>query len=180
MIRAAFLDRDGVINVDRAYVHRLEDFELVEGVLEAARALVEKGYALVVVTNQSGIGRGYYGAGDFERLTEAMKAMFARAGAPIAAVYHCPHHPDKALPPWRVACGCRKPAPGMLLRAAEELGVDLAASVMFGDKRGDMQAAAAAGVPRRILLGTDGAAVPEPVPECTAVARSLSEGAALL
>ncbi|GMV60815.1 MAG: hypothetical protein AMXMBFR72_39010 [Betaproteobacteria bacterium] len=154
--RAAFLDRDGVINVDLGYVVRQEDFHFVPGTLEAARALAERGFALVVITNQSGIARGLYTTEDFEKLTRWMREQFRAAGAPLAGVYFCPHHPTEGQGQYRVNCTCRKPAPGMLLAAAHELGLDLARSVLFGDKRSDLEAAHAAGVPQRILLGTDG------------------------
>jgi D-glycero-D-manno-heptose 1,7-bisphosphate phosphatase len=160
MMRGAFLDRDGVINVDRGYVARREDFAFVPGVLDACRALHEAGFALVVVTNQSGIGRGLYTTAEFLALTRWMQDQFARHGAPVAGVYHCPHHPTDAEGPYRVQCGCRKPAPGMLLAAIDELGLDPAGSVMFGDRRSDLQAALAAGVAERVLLGTDGAGPP--------------------
>jgi D-glycero-D-manno-heptose 1,7-bisphosphate phosphatase len=158
--RAAFLDRDGVINVDHGYVHRIEDFEFIAGALDAAAQLARLGYALVVVTNQAGIGRGLYTEGDFERLTAWMRERFAAGGAPLAGVYHCPHHPTLALGALRTACDCRKPAPGMLLQAARELGIDLAASVLFGDKCDDVRAGLAAGVGTRVLLGKDGRQVP--------------------
>ncbi len=158
---AAYLDRDGVVNVDHGYVARIEDFEFVPGTLDACRALTYGGFALVVITNQSGIGRGLYSEADYHALTAWMRAQFAAAGAPLAGVYHCPHHPTDAHGIFRVACDCRKPAPGMLLRAAEELNLDRARSILFGDKRSDLQAAQAAGVPNRILLGTDGAAEPD-------------------
>jgi D-glycero-D-manno-heptose 1,7-bisphosphate phosphatase len=157
---AAFLDRDGVVNIDHGYVYRPEDFEFVPGVLEGARRLAGLGYALVVVTNQSGIGRGLYGEADFRALTDWMTQQFAAAGAPLAGVYFCPHHPTEAEGPYRLDCECRKPAPGMLLRAADELGLDLAASVMFGDRASDLEAARAAGVPHRVLLATDGTGEP--------------------
>lgn len=174
-LRAAFLDRDGVINVDAGYVHQREAFAWVPGVLEAARRLRELGFALVVVTNQSGIGRGYYSSADFLALTDWMKAEFARAGASLAAVYFCPHHPQKALPPYRQACQCRKPAPGMLLQAAEDLGIDLSRSVMFGDKPGDCEAGRAAGCPERVLLATDGIGAPDisRAPAATHIAQNL-------
>ena len=156
MRRAAFLDRDGVINIDHAYVCRIEDFDFIPGVLEAARMLHDAGLDLIIVTNQSGIGRGYYTVEDFRRLDAAVRAVFAEHGAPITDVYFCPHHPSKALDPWRCVCDCRKPAPGMILRAAREHDIDLAHSIMFGDKPSDMQAAAAAGVGTRVQLGTDG------------------------
>lgn len=153
---AAFLDRDGVINVDRGYVFRRADFEFVPGVLEGARGLCQRGYALVAITNQSGIGRGMYSEDDFNTLTAWMTDAFATAGAPLAGVYFCPHHPSEANGAYRIECGCRKPAPGMLLQAADDLGLDLAASVLFGDRASDLLAAKAAGIPRRILLATDG------------------------
>ena len=158
--RAAFLDRDGVINLDHGYVFRQQDFEFVPGTLAAARRLHEAGWALVVVTNQSGIGRGLYTEADYRALDAWMRAEFAAAGAPLAATYFCPHHPRDALGVYRRECDCRKPGPGMLLAAARDLNLDLAASAMFGDKPSDLQAARAAGVPWRILLGTDGRAAP--------------------
>jgi D-glycero-D-manno-heptose 1,7-bisphosphate phosphatase len=175
--RAAFLDRDGVINVDHGYVCRREDFEFLPGVLAACARLHGLGFALVVVTNQAGIGRGLYGEDDFRRLTAWMTAQFGAAGAPLAGVYHCPHHPEAALGDYRRACGCRKPAPGMLLAAARELALDPARSVLFGDKASDIGAALAAGVPQRVLLGTDGRALPPPelAPQATARFRSLAE-----
>ena len=170
---AAFLDRDGVINVDHGYVCKREDFEFVPGVLEGARRLHRLGYALVVVTNQSGIGRGLYTEDDFRSLTQWMVQSFAAAGAPLAGVYFCPHHSTEAVGAYRLDCQCRKPAPGMLIKAAEELGLDLAASVMFGDCASDLQAAMAAGVARRILLATDGHGEPAQVPEGLATGRAV-------
>lgn len=168
---AAFLDRDGVINVDRGYVIRQQDFEFVPGVLEGARRLNEFGYALVVVTNQSGIGRGLYTVDDFLALTDWMRAAFVAAGAPLSGVYFCPHHPTEATGLYRTDCDCRKPAPGMLLRAADELDLDLAGSILFGDRASDLQAAKAAGVPSRVLLATDGRGEPAEVASGLATAR---------
>lgn len=159
--RAAFLDRDGVINIDHGYVARIEDFEFVPGTFDACSALARHGFALVVITNQSGIGRGLYSEADYHTLTAWMRAQFAAAGAPLAGVYHCPHHPTDAYGIFRIECDCRKPAPGMLLRATAELTLDLERSIVFGDRRSDLQAAHAAGVPHRILLGTDGVAQPD-------------------
>ena len=158
---AAFLDRDGVINIDHGYVSRREQFDWVAGVLPAAARLHRAGYALVVVTNQSGIGRGLYSEADFAALTDWMRAEFEAADAPLAGVYHCPHHPVDATGAHRVACDCRKPAPGMLLRAARELDLDLSRSLMFGDRESDLQAAQAAGVQHRYLLATDGSGLPK-------------------
>lgn len=169
-----------MINVDHGYVSRREDFEFVDGVLQGCAQLAARGFALVVVTNQSGVGRGLYSEADLVALNTWMGEQFAAAGAPLAAVYFCPHHPIDAAGPFRVECDCRKPAPGMLLRAARELQLDLARSVLFGDKRSDLQAAQAAGVPVRVLLGTDGRRVP-PAPEPVLVSacfRSLADAVA--
>ena len=180
MYRAAFLDRDGVINVDHGYVHAVDEFEWVPGVLEAARILADAGFLLVVVTNQSGIGRGYYTERDFAKLTSWMKAAFKSAGATLAGVYFCPHHPEKALPEYRIDCNCRKPRPGMLLLAAKELNIDLSQSIMFGDKPGDCTAGKAAGCPERVLLGTNGTVMPviSEAPDATRTAKSLAEAVA--
>ena len=158
--RAAFLDRDGVINIDRGYVFRRDDFQFVAGALEGARRLHEMGFLLVVASNQSGIGRGLYTEDNFQALTTWMRNEFLTAGAPLAGVYFCPHHPTEALGEYRRTCQCRKPAPGMLLSAARELGIDLRSSAMFGDKMSDLEAARAAGVPIRVLLGTDARETP--------------------
>ena len=159
---AAFLDRDGVINMDRGYVSRAEDFEFVTGVFEGAAALQRLGFALVVITNQSGIGRGLYSESDFLALTRWMSDRFEQHSVHIDGVFYCPHHPTEAFGRYQCECDCRKPAPGMLLRAARELNLDLTRSAMFGDKVSDLQAAAAVGVPLRYLLGTDGSSRPTP------------------
>lgn len=162
--KAAFLDRDGVINVDRAYVHHWEDFAFVPGAIEAMRDLQDAGYALVVVTNQSGIARGMYTEADFARLTERMLQHLQHAGVSVTAVYHCPHHPKGSVQPFAVACDCRKPEPGMILQAAREHGLSVADSLMVGDKPADMQAARAAGVGRAYLVRSDNK---ESVETCT-------------
>jgi D-glycero-D-manno-heptose 1,7-bisphosphate phosphatase len=149
---AVFLDRDGVINVDHGYVSRPEQFEFIDGIFEACQHFAALGYTLIVVTNQSGIGRGYYSEADFLSLTQWMTERFAEHGVTIAGVYWCPHHPVNAKGAYQRECDCRKPAPGMILQAAAEHGIDLAQSLMFGDKASDMQAASAAGVGRKILV----------------------------
>ncbi len=181
MARAAFLDRDGVINIDHGYTCRREDFAFVPGVLDAAARLHALGLTLVVVTNQSGIGRGMYTEADFHALTDWMRTQFAQACAPLAGVYWCPHHSVDAVGAYRRECDCRKPAPGMLLAAARDLQIDLGASVLFGDKHSDLQAAQAAGVPERVLLGTDGRALPTDSQDrglATARYRSLADAVA--
>lgn len=153
--KAAFLDRDGVINQDRAYVHRWEDFEFVPGAIEGMRRLQEAGYALVIVTNQSGLARGYYTEAQYQALTTALREELARQGVKLDGVYHCPHHPKGTVPELSIDCDCRKPAPGMVLQAARELGLSLPDSLLIGDKPGDIAAARAAGVGRAYQVQSD-------------------------
>jgi D-glycero-D-manno-heptose 1,7-bisphosphate phosphatase len=149
---ALFLDRDGVINVDREYVHRVEDFEFLPGIFELCRAFQDAGFLLVVITNQAGIGRGYYSEADFARLTRWMCRRFENEDIRIARVYHCPYHPEFGVGEYRRDSLDRKPAPGMILRARDDLGIDLARSVLLGDKETDIIAGRAAGVGTNILL----------------------------
>lgn len=151
---AAFIDRDGVINREREYVYRIEDFELVPGAIEGLRRLHEAGYALVVVTNQAGIARGLYTEADFQQLSSHMWQLLKGHGIDLAGIYHCPHHPTAGQGEYRRDCDCRKPAPGMLLRAAAELDLDLSRSVMVGDKRSDAEAGRAAGIREAVLVRT--------------------------
>lgn len=146
---AIFLDRDGVINQDREYVSQIDDFHFIDGSIEAMRALKQAGWKLIVVTNQSGIARGFYSEDEFLQLTEWMDWSLSDRGVDLDGIYYCPHHPD-----FGEACHCRKPKPGMLLDAAGELDLDMANSWMIGDKAADMQAAEAAGVASRILVRT--------------------------
>ncbi len=144
--RAVFLDRDGVLNENRGYVHRPEDFHWLPGAIHALHALKHAGWRLVVVTNQSGIARGLFGPAEYDNLTSWMHADLAAHHVALDGVYHCPHLPDAALAAWCRHCDCRKPAPGMLRRAARDLRLDLAACVMIGDKPSDIAAGRAAGV----------------------------------
>lgn len=155
--KAVFLDRDGVINLDRAYVHSWDDFEFVPGAVDAMRRLKAAGFALVVVTNQSGLARGKYTEAQYQALTERMRAALAEAGAGVDAVYHCPHHPSGQVPELARACDCRKPEPGMILQAVKDLGLSLADSFLVGDKPSDIQAARAAGVAKAYLVQSDNA-----------------------
>lgn len=150
---AVFIDRDGTINVEKEYLHQPEDFEFIPGVPEALRLLATAGYLIVVVTNQSGVARGFYSEEDVRRLHDHMDALLEREGAMVNAYYYCPHHPDSGFDKYRRDCDCRKPHPGMLLQAAEELKIDLAASWMIGDKRADVEAGKAAGC-RSVLVLT--------------------------
>ena len=140
---AAFLDRDGVLNVDHGYVHRPEQLEWIDGAREAVRLLNLAGYYVLVVSNQSGIARGYYDEAAVKSFHAHMQNELAAHGAHIDAFYFCPHHPEGIIKSLAVSCRCRKPAPGMLEQAAREWPIDIGASFLIGDKDDDMAAAAA-------------------------------------
>ncbi|MDA9368526.1 D-glycero-beta-D-manno-heptose 1,7-bisphosphate 7-phosphatase [Flavobacteriaceae bacterium] len=144
--KAAFLDRDGVINIDHGYVYRWDQFEFIAGVESALHALQESGYTLVIVTNQSGIARGYFTETDFLALSQQLTQDLEVKGIHLAGIYHCPHHPEAGLGKLKTQCDCRKPAPGLILRAARELDIDLTDSILIGDKASDIEAGRRAGV----------------------------------
>lgn len=160
--KAAFLDRDGVINKDKAYVSRGEDFEFVPGAIEGMRLLQEAGYALVVVTNQSGLARGYYSEAQYQALSQRMLTALKEGEVELAGIYHCPHHPKGVVPELSISCDCRKPAPGLLMQAARELNLSLQDSLLIGDKPSDIQAARAAGLAKAYAVFSDN---PESVAE---------------
>lgn len=144
MKRAVFLDRDGTINVEKDYLYRVEDFEFVVGAPEAIRLLNDTGALVVVVTNQSGVARGYYTEDDVETLHSHIARELEKFGAHVDAWFYCPHHPA-GKGSYSLPCRCRKPLPGMLLDASRRLDIDLKTSVMIGDKLADVEAATAAG-----------------------------------
>ena len=144
---AIFLDRDGVLNEDQGYVHRWENFRWIEGAREAVAAFNRAGWFVIVVTNQSGVGRGYYTEADMHALHARMAVELAEAGAKIDAFYFCPQHPDAADEIYRHPDPPdRKPNPGMILRALADWPIDPTRSVLVGDKDSDMEAAQRAGV----------------------------------
>jgi D-glycero-D-manno-heptose 1,7-bisphosphate phosphatase len=149
MTSAVFLDRDGVINVDHGYVSTWEQFEFLAGVPEALRELQDAGYLLIVVSNQSGIGRGYYSESDLHTLNQAIaEHLDSTLGVTLSGFYHCPHHPTEAEGGFRQQCDCRKPAPGMIQQAVLDHGIDVKTSLLVGDKDSDIEAGRAAGVAR--------------------------------
>jgi D-glycero-D-manno-heptose 1,7-bisphosphate phosphatase len=177
--RALFLDRDGVINHDAGYTSSAEDFQFIDGIFDLCRAARRSGYLLIVVTNQAGIGRGYYSEENFLTLTEWMRDRFEVEGAPISDVFYCPFHPEHGVGAFKKDSFDRKPNPGMLLRAAEKYEIDLKCSIMIGDKDSDMQAASQAGCGVRChyLAGADEAIVSN---AATHKIYSLREGILLL
>ena len=144
--KALFLDRDGVINEDLGYVHQIEEFNFIPGIFDLCRAAILRKYTLVVVTNQAGIGRGLYSEQAFDHLTAWMCDQFSRADAPISRVYFCPDHPVFGIGPYKRDSQLRKPNPGMILRARDELSIDLSNSVLLGDKESDIEVGLRAGV----------------------------------
>lgn len=157
--RAVLLDRDGVINVNHGYVHHPENFEFIDGIFEVARAAHASGYKLVVITNQAGIGRGYYSEQQFHQLTTWMCKEFLNAGAPIEKVYFSPFHPTEGLGEYKKDDVSRKPRPGMIHQAQREMNLDLGSSILIGDKASDIQAGIAAGVGTNLLFSN------HPLPE---------------
>ena len=139
MIRAIFFDRDGVLNEEVGYLYEVEKFKWIDGAREAIKFCNERGILAVVVTNQSGIGRGFYTAQNVDALHDFMQKNLAQVGAHIDGFYYCPHHPD-----FSGECNCRKPKPGLILRACEDFKINPAEAILFGDSRRDIEAAQAA------------------------------------
>lgn len=149
---ALFLDRDGVINVDDGYVHKIDAFRFLDGIFPLCRSAKAAGMAICVVTNQAGIGRGYYTEQDFHDLTAWMLTRFAVEDVVIDGVYFCPFHPTHGIGRYKAESPDRKPAPGMILRAAMDHNLDLTRSVLIGDKESDIAAAKNAGIGTAVLL----------------------------
>jgi len=157
--KALFLDRDGVINVDHGYVHKPADTEWMPGIFEFCAKADRAGYLVLVVTNQSGIARGYFSTADFLSYTRWVHEQFASRGILLFATYHCPHHPEAVVDELRLECECRKPRAGMLLAAARDLQLSLPQSLLVGDKPSDLAAAEAAGVGSSVLVESNAALV---------------------
>ena len=135
---AVFLDRDGTINVEKNYLYKIDDFEYLDGVKEGLRILQNAGFKLIIVTNQSGIARGYYGEEDYKKLEKWMLDDLEKSGIHITASYYCPHHPDAKVDNYRIDCACRKPKLGMYEKAIMEHNIELDGSVAIGDKLRDL------------------------------------------
>ena len=143
---AVFFDRDGVLNVDYEYIYRIKDFIWMEGAIEAIKYLNDNNYFVFVVTNQSGIARGYYTENEVFKLHQWMNNELKKDGAHIDAFYFCPHHPKAKVDKYRIKCDCRKPSPGLILKALREWPIDKSNSFSIGDKESDTKAAINAGI----------------------------------
>lgn len=168
MSRFVFLDRDGTLVEDRGYVHRLEDYRLLPGVADALRRLADAGYRLGIVTNQSGIGRGYFTRDDFDRFHAHLLDDLARQGVKIDGTWLCPHAPAEG-------CGCRKPAPGLLYQARDAAGAELAQCWMIGDGARDAEAARAAGCAGAVWIAPPSEAVPDDVGHAADLAEAAAQ-----
>ena len=144
-IKTIFLDRDGVINKEVNYLSKIDDFEFIEGIFDTCLYFQKLGYQIIIITNQSGIARGYYSEDDYQLISKWMLKQFKENGITILDIFHCPHGPDST-------CDCRKPQPGLLLKAKSKHNVDMQKSWMIGDKERDIQAANAAGIQNTILV----------------------------
>ena len=154
MNRAVFLDRDGVITQEPPhYAHKLNELELILKSPDAIRLLNENGFVVIVASNQAGIAHGYYQEEDAILFNQLLKQKLAKGGAVIDAIYYCPHHPDAKIERYRVDCNCRKPKPGMLIKAAKELNIGLKQSFMVGDKLSDIETGQSVGC-KTILVKT--------------------------
>jgi D-glycero-D-manno-heptose 1,7-bisphosphate phosphatase len=148
---AVFLDRDGTLNHDAGYVHRIADFRWLPGAVSAVRALNDNGYYIFIVTNQSGVARGLFDEAAVRSLHDWMNSDLRPAGARIDDFRYCPHHPQASVTAYRIACSCRKPAPGMLSDLMKAWPVIRDGSIMIGDKESDAAAGAAAGIASAIV-----------------------------
>lgn len=149
MNKALFLDRDGVINKEKNYLYKIEDFEFIDGVFDTCKYFQDKGYLLIIITNQAGIARKKYTESDFEELTDWMTQEFEQRNIKISKVYHCPHHPDLSG-----ECECRKPNLGMLLEAKNDFDIDMSQSILVGDKNSDIEAGINIEIKNNFLITT--------------------------
>ena len=178
MNKAVFLDRDGTINIEKEYLYKPEDFELLDGATQAISSMNKLGYKVVIITNQSGIARGYYTEEDVRKLHCYMKKTLAMKNAKIDAVYYCPHHPQASVDRYRIDCDCRKPQTGLFKRAISELNIDAEQSWAAGDRMRDITPAMELGIKSVLILTGYGKS--EDLRLAPAYVRDLSEFADLL
>ncbi|MDA7437934.1 D-glycero-beta-D-manno-heptose 1,7-bisphosphate 7-phosphatase [Candidatus Pseudothioglobus singularis] len=146
-LKTIFLDRDGIINQEKNYLYKIDDFEFIDGIFDTCRYFQNLDYKIIIITNQSGISRGYYSERDYHILTEWMLSMFTKNNINILDIFHCPHGPDSN-------CECRKPRPGMFIEAKNKHNINMNKSWMIGDRKRDITAASLAGITNTILVGS--------------------------
>lgn len=156
MHKAVFLDRDGTINKDTSYINKIEDLELLDNTVEGLKLLLEKGFKLIIITNQSGVGRGYFPLKVLNNINVKLYEILRKQGIKINAFYYCPHIKGAKIKKYDFDCSCRKPGPGLLLMAAKELKIDPGNSYMIGDKPSDILAGYNAGVKGSIFISNKG------------------------
>lgn len=145
--KALFLDRDGTINIDKGYISKIEDFEFQRGIFNLIKTYTKQDFLVIIITNQSGIARGFYSEKDFNILSDWMVKQFEKEGITITQIYHCPHHPD-----YTGECNCRKPNPGMIVKAITKYNIDPVKSVLIGDKKRDILAGENAGIGKNLYI----------------------------
>lgn len=161
-IKVAFLDRDGVINKEVNYLHKIDDFEYTTDCLDGLANILSLGYEIIIITNQAGIAKGYYTEEEYYILTSWIRKDLASKGIRILDVFHCPHHPDGVVPSLSIKCDCRKPSPGMIDYAMQKYDIDIDQSILIGDKISDIQAGQLAGINSCYLVKTG-----HPITECS-------------
>ena len=175
--RAVFLDRDGTINIEKNFLHKIEDFEFIPGAPEAIKKLKDAGFLVIVVSNQSGIARGYFDEQAVMMLHQHIQTLLKSYGTVIDAFYFCPHHPEEGLGDYKVDCDCRKGNPGMLLQAAKEYDIDLQNSFMVGDKLADIEVGERVGC-KSLLVLTGYGSITALKPEAEVVEKCMDLGSA--
>ena len=155
MKKAIFFDRDGVLNIDTINLYKIEDWQWIDGAREAIKLCNDSGYLAIVITNQSGIARGLFTEADVQKLHNFVQGELKKFGAHMDAFYYCPHHAEGTVPPYNIDCECRKPKPGLILRACKDFDIDLAQSFMIGDKERDVECGVNAGCKGVFFDGTN-------------------------
>lgn len=151
-MKIAFLDRDGVINIEKNYLHKIEDFEYTYNCKKALKVFLKKGFKIIIITNQAGIGKGLFSEKDYNFLTKYYLDDLLKSDIPILDVFYCPHHPNAKIEEYKKDCNNRKPKPGMLIKAAKKYNIDMKESILVGDKSSDMLAGMNAGIEDLFLV----------------------------
>lgn len=150
----AFLDRDGVINIDKNYLYKWADFQFIPGSIEGMKKLIDANYEIIIITNQSGIARGFYTENDYLKLTSKYNEFLKENGVNILDIFYCPHFIGGIVKHYSINCECRKPKPGMILKAMKKYNINLSKSILIGDKESDILAGKSSGLSKTFLIST--------------------------